>query len=1004
MSAMNKTRSMPPAVSSIEDWLGPRFLALLTLAACLCFTYGAWRSAEDDARQQAQADFDFRGRELVSMLASRMQTYLQVLYGVQGLYVSSDFVDRGEFHAYLSVQQIDLHFPGIQGIGYMRVVPREQRQAHIAMVRREGYPDYTVKPPGERALYSPIVYLEPFSGSNLRAFGYDSFSEPVRRAALERARDTGQAAMTARIRLVQESNGQDGAGFLIAMPVYDNHRPHTTLAQRRETIRGWVYAPFRMDDLMAGLGGSGAHSLDLEIYDGDMVGADSRMYEGAPGAAAELARNTLQTVSIAGQRWTLLIGAGPGFDGAAAAKPRMLAWTGALLSAALAFLTWLLARSRAGAKAALVRASGLAEQLNDGQASVLAMAETAQRSQAVLRSILDATVDGILVDDLKGKVLNSNRRFRELWQVPDALEWQADSAALFEHVEGQLRQAAAFAHGRAQAPHEQRERRELLQLHDDRVLEQVVRSIELGSEVARLWSFRDVTERHHVEQRERTRRQVLELLATGAALDSVLEAVVLGVESGHPDMLCSISLLEQPGRRVVLGAAPSLPAFFSTAMHGHPLEAAPGCGAGAISGGRRVVAADIGAHPLWQAQRHMAARAGLAACWAEPIRGGSGTLLGAFAVYHRQPHQPGAAHLALVEEAAHLAGMVIEQAQAALALRAGEARFRSLYDNAPVALWEQDWSAVRAALAELRRAGVADLAAHLRRHPAQLTRLAAQVRILDVNAAALAQVGAERRDAGALGLAQNFDERAMPAFAHALVALAEGAQLFACEGSFERLDGVARQNELTLLVMPGHERSLDFVIVSTLDITERKRMNDELRVLATTDFLTGLPNRRHFMARLDDEHARLQREIDSCAAVLMLDLDHFKGVNDAHGHGVGDAVLRHVAALMLDGHRKVDTLGRVGGEEFAILLPGTDLAAAAVFAERLRQRVAETPLALGELRLGVTVSIGIAAMSRMEAGYDAVLVRADKALYRAKRDGRNRVEAGPGAELGLAAS
>ncbi|MEC5159216.1 MULTISPECIES: sensor domain-containing diguanylate cyclase [unclassified Janthinobacterium] len=998
---MNQTRSMPPAVRSIEDWLGPRFLSLLILGVCLCFTYGAWRGAEDDAQRQVQAEFDSRVRELVNLLASRMQTYLQVLYGAQGLFVSSDVVDRAEFHDYLAVQQIDLHFPGIQGVGFMRVVPREQREAHIATLRRDGFPDYTIKPAGARALYAPIVYLEPFSGSNLRAFGFDPYSEPVRRAALERARDSGQAAMTGKISLVQENDGQDRAGFLIAMPLYDPHRAHATLAQRREAIRGWVYAAFRMDDLMAGLGGAGA--LDMEVYDGDAVGAGQRMHGGAPGAAAALARHSRQSIDVAGRRWSVLVGAGPGFERAAAAKPLLLAWAGALLGLGLAALTWLLARSRAGAKAALHRAGLLAAQLKQGQASVLAMAETAQRSQAVLRSILDSTVDGILVDDLQGRVLNSNRRFRELWQVADALDWQADAAALFAHIERQLRQAAVFARGRVQAPRDHRERHDLLQLHDGRVIEQVVRSMQLGSEQARLWSFRDITERSQVEQRERTRRHVLELLATGASLASVLEGVVVGVEAGHPAMLCSIALLDGEGRQALLGAAPSLPDFFNAAMHGQPLAAAA-AGVAALRG-RRVVVADIAVHPLWQGQRELAARAGVAACWSEPVRGGSGALLGAFTVYHRRAHQPSAANIALIEEAAHLAGMVIEQAQAALALRAGEARFRSLYDNAPVALWEQDWSAVRAELVALERAGVDDLAAYLLGHPQQVARLAGLVRILDVNAAALAQVGADgRAAAAALSLAQNFDAPALPAFARALAALAQGAQLFACEGSFVRLDGVARQNELTLLVMPGHERSLDFVIVSTLDITERKRMNDELLVLATTDFLTGLPNRRHFMARLDQEHARLRREIDSCAAVLMLDLDHFKTINDAHGHAVGDAVLRHLAALMFDGHRKVDTLGRIGGEEFAVLLPGTDLAAAGVFAERLRQRVADTPLVLADARIAVTVSIGVAAMSRLDTGYDAVLVRADKALYRAKGAGRNRVETGLGAERGPRAS
>jgi len=204
---------------------------------------------------------------------------------------------------------------------------------------------------------------------------------------------------------------------------------------------------------------------------------------------------------------------------------------------------------------------------------------------------------------------------------------------------------------------------------------------------------------------------------------------------------------------------------------------------------------------------------------------------------------------------------------------------------------------------------------------------------------------------------------------------------------------VARLNELTLLVMPGHTHSLDFVIVSTLDITERRRMDDELRVLATTDFLTGLPNRREFMGRLQEEEGRLQRDIGGGAAVLLLDIDHFKRINDEHGHAAGDAVLRQLADLMRDSQRKIDMLGRIGGEEFAILLPGTDLDAAAVFAERLRQRVEQTPMQLdGGVVLKITVSIGIAAMGGRTPGGDPALIRADQALYCAKRGGRNRVE------------
>ncbi|MBE0612043.1 MAG: GGDEF domain-containing protein [Burkholderiales bacterium] len=174
------------------------------------------------------------------------------------------------------------------------------------------------------------------------------------------------------------------------------------------------------------------------------------------------------------------------------------------------------------------------------------------------------------------------------------------------------------------------------------------------------------------------------------------------------------------------------------------------------------------------------------------------------------------------------------------------------------------------------------------------------------------------------------------------------------------------------------------------DIGERKQMELALRELATTDFLTGISNRRHFIAQLDHELLRLQRLEAQRAAVLMLDLDHFKGINDRFGHATGDAMLKHFVTLMRRELRSIDTAGRVGGEEFSIILPGADLAGAQVFAERLRLKVSQTPLVQDGEIIPVTVSIGIAALGGADS--DAALDRADQALYRAKKSGRNRVE------------
>ena len=219
------------------------------------------------------------------------------------------------------------------------------------------------------------------------------------------------------------------------------------------------------------------------------------------------------------------------------------------------------------------------------------------------------------------------------------------------------------------------------------------------------------------------------------------------------------------------------------------------------------------------------------------------------------------------------------------------------------------------------------------------------------------------------------------------------------EFRFVLKDGSVRHIESEGRAIHDAKGKVSKVLVVSRDITERKRMETELLRLATTDFLTGLPNRRHFLARLEEEHARMQRLEGQRATVLMLDLDHFKRVNDRFGHATGDNCLKHLTALVRGELRKIDTAGRLGGEEFGIILPGADPTSAQVFAERLRLKVADTPFVLKDQVIQLTVSIGVAAMDGKDADAVAVLARADRALYGAKEGGRNRLMAA--AERGL---
>lgn len=179
------------------------------------------------------------------------------------------------------------------------------------------------------------------------------------------------------------------------------------------------------------------------------------------------------------------------------------------------------------------------------------------------------------------------------------------------------------------------------------------------------------------------------------------------------------------------------------------------------------------------------------------------------------------------------------------------------------------------------------------------------------------------------------------------------------------------------------------------DITDRKHMEHQLRKLATTDDLTGTLNRRAFFAAAEQEIERSAR-YGNPVSVIMFDVDHFKLVNDKHGHAIGDLALRAVTEALRANLRDVDVLGRIGGEEFGVLLPETALAGAMDVAERLRAAVAAIAMELDDASsvLRLTASLGVAERAVDEVRVDRVLARADSALYRSKEQGRNRVVAG----------
>ncbi len=213
---------------------------------------------------------------------------------------------------------------------------------------------------------------------------------------------------------------------------------------------------------------------------------------------------------------------------------------------------------------------------------------------------------------------------------------------------------------------------------------------ENGVPIRMAGSIKDITIRKATEARDRVRNRVLELLAAGASLSEVLDPLVRSVESENSRLRCSVLFLDQEGQRLLTGASPSLPEYYNRAIDGLEIGMGVGsCGTAAFLG-QRVIVEDISAHPYWVGGREIAARAGLASCWSEPIRGMSGAVLGTFAIYGTEIGGPSESDIQLIEVAANLAGIAIERKQVDQALLESEERWKFALEGAGDGVW--DWN------------------------------------------------------------------------------------------------------------------------------------------------------------------------------------------------------------------------------------------------------------------------------------------------------------------------
>ena len=341
-------------------------LPYLILIVGLCFTVVVYYYFSKLTFEQDQSRFQKTVQELHDRIHVKLETSIALLRAGTGLFAASDDVSLSEFNRFVQQFELNENYPGIQGIGYARVFRPDEKEALEKRMRAEGVANFDVRPDDPRDVYTAIVYLQPAENGNDRAIGYDMFTDPVRREAMERARDTGKPAASGRVRLVQEPDNQNWQwGFLIYMPVYRNGAPDDTVEQRRAALVGYIYSPYRINDFLAPITSAKNYDVSFQIYDGPDVKEDSFLHGPRDNPTpADVHFTKLETIPVAGRTWTVAYAIKPSFErGVSRPLLRFTIITGGLLSFLFFFVTRAEVRARS-------RAEQTAEELRRSEAAI----------------------------------------------------------------------------------------------------------------------------------------------------------------------------------------------------------------------------------------------------------------------------------------------------------------------------------------------------------------------------------------------------------------------------------------------------------------------------------------------------------------------------------------------------------------------------------------------------------------------------------------------------------
>ncbi|MGZ8095876.1 MAG: EAL domain-containing protein [Methylosarcina sp.] len=462
----------------------------------------------------------------------------------------------------------------------------------------------------------------------------------------------------------------------------------------------------------------------------------------------------------------------------------------------------------------------------------------------------------------------------------------------------------------------------------------------------------DLTEQRRAQRLEEMRSFMLECLTSSMSLAEILDAVVRKVESLKSGALCSILLLDNESRQLRLGAAPSLPNFYRQSLNGLRMEEAMGCCSEAAMTGKDVMTADIAADPGCASLQRLASETGLVSWWSKPLLGVNNKILGTFALYQKVSSLPDNHDLKLIETVAHFVSITIDRKRAETQLKLSAKVFEQSQEGFMIT--------------------------------------DAKRNIVKVNPAFTVITGYSEHEAVGRNIKILASGRHDREFYRNIWESLQSKNYWQGEIWNRRKNGEIYPELLNISAVRDNSDNVSGYVSVFADITQLKASEAQLEFLAHHDTLTSLPNRLRLFFRLEHSIEAAKRGGKSLA-LLMLDLDRFKDVNDSFGHLAGDQLLQLVAKRLVERVRHIDTVARLGGDEFTVVLENISQPEdAARIAQAIIQDLNEPwPLANGgEVLIGVT--IGISLYPQHSHTPELLLQQADAALYKAKESGRNR--------------